>query len=61
MIKSIFKWIGLSLLAVIILGGSFASHEWYADKPFMLRAFMDRTMLKQAFESPETLMHFLPK
>ncbi len=55
MIKSIFKWIGLSLLAVIILGGSFASHEWYADKPFMLRAFMDRTMLKQAFESPETL------
>ena len=55
MIKSIFKWIGLSLLAIIILGGSFASHEWYADKPFMLRAFMDRTMLKQAFESPETL------
>ncbi|MFT5295700.1 MAG: hypothetical protein ACI9YH_001715 [Colwellia sp.] len=55
MIKSIFKWIGLSLLAIIVLGGAFASHEWYAEKPFMLRAFMDRTMLKQAFESPETL------
>ena len=55
MIKSIFKWIGLSLLAIILLGGAFASHEWYAEKPFMLRAFMDRTMLKQAFESPETL------
>jgi len=55
MIKSTFKWIGLSLLAIIVLGGAFASHEWYAEKPFMLRAFMDRTMLKQAFESPETL------
>ena len=55
MVKSIFKWIGLSLLTVILLGGAFASHEWYAEKPFMLRAFLDRTMLKQAFDSPETL------
>lgn len=55
MVKLIFKWIGLFLLAVIVLGGAFASHEWYAEKPFMLRAFLDRTMLKQAFDSPETL------
>jgi uncharacterized protein (DUF885 family) len=55
MVKSIFKWIGLSLLALILLGGAFASHEWYAEKPFMLRAFLDRTMLKQALDSPETL------
>lgn len=55
MVKSIFKWIGLSLLAIILLGGVFASHEWYAEKPFMMRAFLDRTMLKQAFNSPETL------
>jgi uncharacterized protein (DUF885 family) len=55
MVKSIFKWIGLSLLALILLGGAFASHEWYAEKPFMLRAFLDRTMLKQALDSPEAL------
>jgi uncharacterized protein (DUF885 family) len=55
MIKKIFKWIGLTLLVVIVLGGSFAAHEWYADKPFVFRAYLDRQMLKVAFEDPETL------
>ena len=55
MIKKVFKWIGLTLLVVIVLGGSFAAHEWYADKPFMFRAYLDRQMLKVAFEDPETL------
>ena len=55
MIKKIFKWIGLTLLVVIVLGGSFAAHEWYADKPFMFRAYLDRQMLKVAFKDPETL------
>ena len=55
MIKKILKWIGLSLLTVILLGSAFASHEWYAEKPYMLRAFLDRTMIKQALDSPETL------
>ena len=55
MIKKIFKWIGLTLLVVIVLGGSFAAHEWYADKPFMFSAYLDRQMLKVAFEDPETL------
>ncbi len=55
MVKRIMKWIGVSLLAVVILGGSFAAHEWYADKPYMFRAYLDRQMLKVAFEDPETL------
>ena len=55
MIKKIFKWIGLTLLVVVVLGGSFAAHEWYAEKPFMFRAYLDRQMLKLAFEDPETL------
>ncbi|MBT8090490.1 MAG: DUF885 domain-containing protein [Gammaproteobacteria bacterium] len=55
MIKKIFKWIGLTLLVVIVLGGSFVAHEWYADKPFMFRAYLDRQLLKIAFEEPETL------
>lgn len=55
MLKTIFKWIGIIFLSIIILGGSFAAHEWYAEKPFMFRAFLDRTLVKQAFDSPETL------
>jgi len=38
-----------------LLGGSFATHEWYAEKPFMFRVFLDRTVLKMAFDSPEAL------
>lgn len=55
MIKTIFKWLGISLLSVIIIGGALASHEWYAKKPFFFRAFLDRTLIKMAFDSPETL------
>jgi len=55
MIKATFKWIGKILLVVLLLGGSFATHEWYAEKPFMLRVFFDRTMLKMALDSPEML------
>ena len=57
MLKSIFKWLGFSLLALIILASSFTAHEWYAEKPFMFRAFLDRTLVKQAFDSPEMLPH----
>ncbi len=55
MIKSAFKWLGILFLAIMIAAGSFASHEWYAEKPFLFRSFLDRTLLKMAFESPETL------
>jgi uncharacterized protein (DUF885 family) len=55
MIRKILKWAGILLLVVIVSGGSFAAHEWYADKPFMFRAYMDRMMLKNAFKNPETL------
>ncbi|WP_394175108.1 DUF885 domain-containing protein [Thalassotalea litorea] len=55
MIKSIFKWLGLLLLIIIVLAGSFAAHEWYAKKPFTFRAYLDRAMIKMAFSDPETL------
>ena len=55
MIRKFFKWTGLLLLVVIVGGGTFAAHEWYADKPFMFRSYVDRMMLKVAFEDPETL------
>ncbi len=55
MLRKIFKWIGILVLVVIVGGGSFAAHEWYADKPFMFRAYLDRTPVKVAFKDPETL------
>ena len=55
MLRKIFKWIGIVVLVVIVGGGSFAAHEWYADKPFMFRAYLDRTPIKVAFQDPETL------
>ena len=55
MIRKFFKWTGILVLVVLVSGGSFAAHEWYADKPFMFRAYMDRQMVKIAFEDPETL------
>lgn len=55
MIKKIFKWVGLTVLVLVIGIGSFAAHEWYADKPFMFRAYMDRALVKIAFRNPQTL------
>nr|WP_019026851.1 DUF885 domain-containing protein [Colwellia piezophila] len=55
MIKKIFKWLGVMLLTVIVVAGSFAAYEWNADKPLRFRSFVDREVLKMAFESPETL------
>jgi uncharacterized protein (DUF885 family) len=55
MIKKILKWFGLIVLVLLVGGGSFAAHEWYADKPFMFRAYMDRALVKVAFRNPETL------
>ncbi len=55
MIKKILKWFGLTVLVLIVAVGSFAAHEWYADKPFMFRAYMDRALVKIAFRNPETL------
>lgn len=55
MIKKILKWFGLILLLILVVGGSFVGHEWYADKPLRFKSYVDRTMVKMAFDSPETL------
>ncbi|WP_299493901.1 DUF885 family protein [uncultured Shewanella sp.] len=33
----------------------FVAHEWFAQKPFIFRVFLDRSVLKVALDSPETL------
>lgn len=51
----ILKWIGGLLLAVIVLVSGIAAHEWYAEKPWSFRVFLDREVLKVALDSPEGL------
>lgn len=53
--KTLFKRLGLTLLLLICAATALGAHEWYAEKPFFLRAFFDRTLLKVSFDSPETL------
>ncbi|NMP30342.1 DUF885 domain-containing protein [Thalassotalea sp. M1531] len=53
--KTFFKRLFLGLLIIVLLGGAFAAHEWKAQKPFLFRVFLDRTLIQFAFESPETL------
>jgi uncharacterized protein (DUF885 family) len=54
-VKKFFKWTGIALGVVIILGGSFIYHEWNADKPFFVNNFYNRAFLKIVLENPEAL------
>ncbi|RBP82986.1 uncharacterized protein (DUF885 family) [Shewanella putrefaciens] len=53
--KTVLKRIGLGSLVLVLLLVALAAHEWFAKKPFFFRAFLDRSVVKMAFESPETL------
>jgi uncharacterized protein (DUF885 family) len=54
-VKKTFKWMGILLVVVLVLGGSFAAHEWNADKPFFANNFYNRAFLKYILKSPEQL------
>ena len=53
--KIVLKWIRFGSLVLALLLVALAAHEWFAKKPFFFRAFLDRSVVKMAFESPETL------
>ncbi|QYX66922.1 DUF885 domain-containing protein [Shewanella putrefaciens] len=53
--KTLLKRIGLGSLVLVLLFVALAAHEWFAKKPFFFRVFLDRSVVKMAFESPETL------
>jgi uncharacterized protein (DUF885 family) len=55
LMKVFFKWLGISILAIIIIVGTWATHEWKADKPFSFNNFLNRSLMKEALDSPETL------
>ena len=54
-IKKTFKWLGIVLAVVLVLGGSFAAHEWNADKPFYVNNFYNRVFIKYVLKRPEGL------
>jgi uncharacterized protein (DUF885 family) len=53
--KTFFKWLGITALILIVITGAFATYEWKADKPFLFNNFLNRTLVKEALDSPETL------
>lgn len=55
MIKKTFKGLAIGTLGIALCGAGLGAHEWYAEKPFFFRAFLDRTLVKMAFDNPETL------
>ncbi len=53
--KVLFKWLGITSLALIVIPGASATYEWNAEKPFLFNNFLNRTLVKEALDSPETL------
>jgi uncharacterized protein (DUF885 family) len=52
--KKIMKWVGLTLVVVLMLGGAFVFHSWNF-KPVNINIFFARAFLQVALESPEML------
>jgi uncharacterized protein (DUF885 family) len=48
------KWLGLTLVVGLLLGGVFAAHTWYF-KPININLFFARSFLQVAINSPEML------
>lgn len=52
--KKVMKWVGLSMVMLLFLGGLFIAHSWYF-KPVNINIFFARAFLQVALESPEML------
>jgi uncharacterized protein (DUF885 family) len=53
-IKKFFKYLGLTFGVVLVLGMSFAAHEWYG-KPFYINNFFNRAFIQFIWDKPEML------
>jgi len=52
--KKVLKWVGLTLVLLMVLCGAFIAHSWYF-KPVNINIFFARAFLQVALESPEML------
>ena len=53
-IRKFFKYLGLTFAVLIVLGGSFIAHEWYA-RPFFINNYFNRAFIQFIWDKPETL------
>ncbi len=53
-VGKIFKRAGLTFAVLLLLGGAFVAHEWYA-KPFYINNFFNRAFIQFIWDKPETL------
>jgi len=53
--KMILKWLGIAILTLLIIIGAWATHEWKAEKPFSFNNFLNRSIVKEALDSPQML------
>ena len=53
-IKKFFKYTGLTVAVVFVLGVSFGAHEWYG-KPFYINNFFNRAFIQFMWDKPEML------
>jgi len=53
-LKKTFKWLGLTLAVVLLLGTAFIAHTWYF-KPVNINLYFGRAFLQMALQSPEML------
>ena len=54
--KRVFRWVGIVVLAVLLLGAVLAAHTWYA-KPLAINWFYTRVFAQFALSNPELLTH----
>ena len=52
--KRVFKWVGVTLLGVVLLAGALLAHTWYA-KPLSIEWFYARSFLRFVLDEPEFL------
>mgnify|MGYP003402215634 CR=1 FL=1 len=52
--KRVFKWIGLLVLALVLLAAALGAHTWYA-KPLSINWFYTRVFAQFALDNPEIL------
>ena len=53
-VKKFFKYTGLTIGVVLVVGASFAAHEWYA-RPFFINNFFNRAFIQFIWDKPEIL------
>ena len=52
--KRVFKWIGITVLVLVVLAAALAAHTWYA-KPLSVNWFYTRVFAQFALDNPELL------